>query len=807
MNSLSQLNNESLKSIPFADSRPTAITFTENSPSTQVIVIYPNEDFLLTPGTSITSMISAESEFITSTDPDTEGLTYNVILSTVGNIATVANVDRFVSNIASLVTFAGVPLKNEGYTHLEDIGSGNLYASFSFNNTPAYTNVTYTVKGIKSVSDWNYVKEPLIKYDVATLSSNLFHSEIISNSGAYTKDWYTTINPVIPYEWTTVNDQFFDPVYYEGGSVEAVALTRSLGYRPNVAMSSNTSLQSSTYTATISGTDNNAFGNLYVSLMPLGGTQSWNTTSKELTITGNAAQFNTMNVVMYPAHNYYGTFRLKFDLYNPVTDYTSTVYKYMRCNSESQGANKFTEPATYYYDDNAVNYIGSDAPTAQSINIVNTFTVTVIPDTANSVSSMSTTGTGGTSSWNAGTQTLTITGTKDQVNSHVQTISLTPVADFNSNFHLTYRITGNDSPSGNIDISQVQTMTYTNVLDDVENVAVSRDYTGNTTNNLFKVNVPQITETVSGANYIVTLTTTAGYIGLNTSDISKSYVFSGTKEQVNEKMYNINFYPDPDVFGAQTLRIQIVRNSTTLADQTVELVGSENYPELSPATYKITSTQMFYPTFEQSQYMSCDIMLVGGGGGGAKVSSGTGGGGGSGAVFGATDVYLPFTGVLATIGTAGAGATTNNSNGSAGGATTLADGGLISYTAVGGDGGEYSTRNGGNYSSPYSNSSGTSSGGTWYHKGAAGVGSTGGGGGGAGSAGISVFPGTGLYPADFDLVKYTGATEESSLVAFGGAAGSDQTPTSYHYGAGGSSRDAGVDGGSGKPGVVVIRFY
>jgi hypothetical protein len=45
------------------------------------------------------------------------------------------------------------------------------------------------------------------------------------------------------------------------------------------------------------------------------------------------------------------------------------------------------------------------------------------------------------SSWNSGTKTLTLTGTRAQINADVDTIQLTPYGGYTSNFQLVYTAT------------------------------------------------------------------------------------------------------------------------------------------------------------------------------------------------------------------------------------------------------------------------------------------------------------------------------------------------------------------------------
>ena len=81
-------------------------------------------------------------------------------------------------------------------------------------------------------------------------------------------------------------------------------------------------------------------------------------------------------------------------------------------------------------------------PSIIDSDVAKTYTLTITPSKTTTVSTMSSGGTGGTSSFNASTKVLTLVGTKTQVNSHLAAISYTS-GTVQEDFTLTYLLTNN----------------------------------------------------------------------------------------------------------------------------------------------------------------------------------------------------------------------------------------------------------------------------------------------------------------------------------------------------------------------------
>jgi len=81
-------------------------------------------------------------------------------------------------------------------------------------------------------------------------------------------------------------------------------------------------------------------------------------------------------------------------------------------------------------------------PTVIDADVAKTYTLTITPSRTASVSTLSSSGTGGTSTFNGTSKVLTLVGTKTQVNSHLATISMVSTSSTND-LTLTYLLTNN----------------------------------------------------------------------------------------------------------------------------------------------------------------------------------------------------------------------------------------------------------------------------------------------------------------------------------------------------------------------------
>lgn len=664
MNSMQDLNNYSNTSVPHGDQRPAQVVFSSEL-SSITLFPYENTPFAATPAVDIVSVTSLPQPI------------------------------TFAINLQVL------PTATISWGNLTALGTGNLTVTTAAN--------IYTVTGIQNASDWQIVRAPTITMPVNPPDDWTYTSTITYNNGN-TRVWTSLVNVIQLDELSTPSD-----AYYSGDS-EPPAL---LNYTPNLVNLGVGNIYTATYTLTVTPSNVSVMGNLTSS--GIGATSSFNNSTKILTVTGNATGINNHLDNL----NYYFTANLNVDwdayysLYNPIANFYSNVTQTIK----SLDSAYLSRPSAEYYDANVVDLMVNYAnisPTIAGASSTNTLKITGIPTSA--VANISTVGTlGGTSSYAA--NVLTITGTVAQINNRLGNITLTTSVDYASDFKLQYQLITSD----NITVSRLQDILISNALG-VSNTNVNRYFVQNTSDQILFPNlIPQITETVSSSDtYTLILTSTIGKFGVSNSSVTATYSYTGTKAQVNSTIPNIKFYPNKDVTGAQIFNMHILRNGTvTRVDQNVGLIGSDRTLPISGSgsVYVIDtlSTQTLNFTYEQANYLTANILLVGGGGGaggtimttyrsdtgtwpptglttytgytGANPQWTTGSGGGGGGVRILSNIVVGSN-AIATVGAGGAGgigliAFSNNplpGNGTAGGATSLVIAGTT-YSASGGAGG------------------------------------------------------------------------------------------------------------------------
>jgi hypothetical protein len=239
---------------------------------------------------------------------------------------------------------------------------------------------------------------------------------------------------------------------------------------------------------------------------------------------------------------------------------------------------------------------------------------------------LSTFGSGGTSTFNNTNKTLTIAGTKTQVNSHLANIAFTPATNYENDFYFTYGL----AVSSGINSSKIQTVYIQNTYPGVANTTPTRYFVSNTPEQtLFSNLVPTITESVSG-NPIYTVSINGpGNFGLTETSLQQGYYsFSGFKSNINTTLSQLKFWPYKNVSGTQELNIRFLyANSSVMLNQTVAFLGTDRTTSIPGVqTYSFTANATLTPTYEQANYLTANILLVGGGGLNGKYGGGAAGG-------------------------------------------------------------------------------------------------------------------------------------------------------------------------------------
>jgi hypothetical protein len=362
-----------------------------------------------------------------------------------------------------------------------------------------------------------------------------------------------------------------------------------------------------------------------------GTTSTFNNTFKTIILEGNVSGINShlANITYWPTDEYEDTFHLSYDL-NPNGIFKSNVDQ----KNISITARHLTVPSGFVWDTNTIEYV-TTAPQIRNTGITANYTMVIGSTTSNTISTMSTVGSG-SSTFNGATEELTIVGNITQVNQHLANITLLPATDLaNVDFNLKYTLT---VPDGNVAIRE-QLASFGDYSVITSNLNISRSFITNTADQtIFANSTPQIVETIFPTpTYTIQLESIMGYFGnIGANTMSNVYTLSGSKETINSLWGNIKFYPKRDFLNGFPITVRQYRSATPGTnlqfERTVDLVGTpRTEPVVGAGTYAYTTTGnvSITPTYEQANYLTCRVLTVGKGGSSSSTAI-TGGGGGGG---------------------------------------------------------------------------------------------------------------------------------------------------------------------------------
>lgn len=755
MNSLSDLNSISSSQVLVPhDYRPTQVEFSGILyPS---ITAYESYPFTATDGQFLSKVINLPQD-----------MTFTVNVSTLpGATVTWAN-----ANVASV--------------------SGNLMTVTS--NVSAGT---FTIGNIATLSDWNKVKEPIITMPVDPPTNWTYTSTLNYNNGNV-----RTINSSV----TVIQmDQLSTPgLYYYSNDTTSTIL-----YTPQIADLglANIGINNSNLTLTITPSETTGITSLSSS-SSLGGTSSFNIVTKALTITGNDTVINDhLNHITYvPVLGADVNWLAQYSLYNPTNGFTSQVNQ----GIASLGIKYLTYSEPMYYDKNIPKII-TGIPTVTDLGSnTHTYSMTITSLEPNKILTLSATGTGGTTSFNSATKTLTITGDKTAMNSYLGNVTVAPYIDSQSDYHMVYTLAVSD---GNV-ASRTQSIYASAAVTDIENISVTRNFitlTGEQT--IFANTTPSIPEIIAGATYTIFLSSTVGkFSHIDGPSASQNYSYTGTRDQVNAVFPLIKFYPlRATTAGNYTFTYAQNRSGTPQLSQSVALIGTtRTTPLTGMGTYTFTASQTWLPSYDQANYLSWDVLVVGGGGGGSLGGGGTGHARNTGSATLIPSAHIPWsatTPVTITVGEGGYGNFAPGIGGH-GGASNITIGAydllsVLGWTS-GGTGGSGSSNIGG------------------IGESTAGTVGTGGAGGNGGSGWYFTSTDaterilTDYYPHDANWICYGGggggggSTFRGSAGGRGASGGVGSSPpyTTTPNTGGGGGGGYNTSGSAGASGLVVIKFY
>jgi hypothetical protein len=500
MNSLQDLNFYSENTVPFGDDRPYSITFSSNIASNANIITSEGVAFASNAGIDITEVISSPSDIV-----------YTINVSSLAN-TTVAWPNPLPSGLTSNITSPGVYnlYGVNGATVWNEVKAANISpprdysGTFYYTSTITYPNVANTLTS--NTFSWTNQVQVL---DIADLAFSSNVANVI-----YNQYQQTTINPYVQIVDAEADGLFTMVITANGTS----------------AINSMTS----------GGT---------------GGTVSYDSGQRKYTISGVRSEVNSHLRSLYfnPEYNYISNFLMYYTLISPSGNQSDQKTQNLIIGNvypvlTSAGNITYSQDTAF----NLTNYPGF--PDDSNWIPAPTYTLSITPNTTLAISTMTTAGSGGSASFNNTSKVMTITGTRLQIISHLNSLVITPATYYNQNFSLTYLIT---SPGGNPVGQSVNIGAVGVVLSNVDDIPYDEDVIKT------QIDVPEIIDTNFGIASI-TLPFTMNITPANLASISsivstgnlgaskstnvstKSYTIAGNLAQIRSELGNVSITPGVD---------------------------------------------------------------------------------------------------------------------------------------------------------------------------------------------------------------------------------------------------------------------
>ncbi len=373
MNSLQDLNFYSNTGVAYTDDRAFAITFSNAVPVNQTVSVAEGQTHTIKTGTDITYLLSANS------------VTYTI------NVATVAGTTVTWPNaLPSLVTVSNV--------------AG-----------------VYTVSNISSATVWDQIKSPIVIMPRDRDTNWSYDCKIGYGGNANVKSWSTAVTVSGNPEISGVSTM---------GYIEDQAV--GMSGTPQIIDTETTG----TYSMTITPNTASAVRRI-TSNSTLGGSATFNSSTRVLTITGTQTQANAhlQSLTLTPEPDYAQPFSFAYLLTNPVSGITSGVTQAISViNTDTDYTNM---DLTRYYTENSVDLLfATNLP--QITESGTTFSMSFRLYDALGVISLGESFSA-PAGWNASTQTYTYTGTKAQCNTILSQMRFLPNKGQYGNSEIEYK--------------------------------------------------------------------------------------------------------------------------------------------------------------------------------------------------------------------------------------------------------------------------------------------------------------------------------------------------------------------------------
>ena len=616
MNSLEELNLWNLGiTLSYTDQRIAGVYFDRTTPTNQTIIANEGGIFSSPAGIEVTDIANSDIAL----------LTYTIDISS-----------------APSGTTLSWPTIPSGMTVL----------------TPTAT--TYRIQYINSAGDWSTVKNPNIDLPdgyTGTFTYTATLNYVDGNLGAQSKSW-TVATTVV--ELTILNLPL--ETSYDKSASTKVSNPPQILY--------DAAYPGAIWTLVGTPSNNSAISTWYTTSTS-GGTFSVNGTTKVFTVTGTKAQVNAhLNNLYLTANANTIDFFMTYVLSNNQDASTDTKTQTFK-NTDIEFLSNPTQVNVFYGEDAPVLITGMPLITDTSYTGPGNYTMAVTPGNTSAVALISSAGTGGTVTFNSSTKVYTIVGTKTQVNSHLNSITLTPASDFDQILTISYILS---TPSLN-SATKIQNLVCNTNDSEITNMNVARSYIANNANFIFSSNTPTISDfdTDVSKTYTISFNCGFGEWSFDGVTVSNPISFSGTRSQCDAKFSQLRFYPNVGISSNGTFTYTQIKQGVTQTVLTVALNGSPGtYNDSRDINFLVTST--WTPTIADYKYGKISNLLVVGGGGGGAI-----GGGGGGQVKQSTEILLSYAPYNITVGIGGTSGN-NGGNSQAFGITAVGGGAASSFT-------------------------------------------------------------------------------------------------------------------------------
>ena len=210
----------------------------------------------------------------------------------------------------------------------------------------------------------------------------------------------------------------------------------------------------------------------------------------------------------------------------------------------SGSVSDLSSPQIFYYTSSSTQTITGN-PILTTTTSPATFTVTITPNTLTALTNIITSGTGGTTSTNGSTKVVTITGTRTQVNSHLNSIAITTnssISDFNLTFYVTNNFNANtDTVIMNIVNVSVQFLTNPSSVTYNEDLDFYNRFAPTITDASFSDSTGYTLTITPSSTSAITLMNTFGNLGGTETfnATTKVLTLTGTRAQINQHLTSL----------------------------------------------------------------------------------------------------------------------------------------------------------------------------------------------------------------------------------------------------------------------------